>query len=334
MTYMSLFSIPALSKLQASVLSVPHSSTLHLSVRSVSPRARDEALTIKEARTAAGGVGQGGAKSAIIFKRAIVAGVETASGAISAQDVEETVPSLPAQPPLANQRSPKRPFKPALKLDFWRDNLPKIYSPSRCRSVLSQLTEGVRVGRLPADSAITSHNWPSAMKFRDQVNKIIEEDLLAGRLFGPFIKSPFNHFIVSPLGAFPKRASTKVRLIHDLSFPLEGSVNALIDPEQLRLTYPSVDDAAAICRSMGLAPPYLAKLDLENAFKHIFVHPDDWHLLGFTWPDAAGRNRFYFSKVLNFGLRSSPFLFDVFASALAEFMSVGGGHGSHRPLCR
>ena len=315
-----------LSNLVVNVHDVLLLSTPLQNVLLISPRARDEALT-REARTAAGGGGQDGARYAITTKRAIVAGEVTVSDAISAPGAVGTTPSPPAPPPHVNQQSQKRLFNPALKLEFWRQNLPRIYSPSRCRSVLSQLCDGVKVGRLPATNTIISHNWPSAIKYRDQVNNIIKEDLLAGRLFGPFSNPPFNHFIISPLGAFPKRASTKVRLIHDLSFPVEGSVNALIDPENFRLTYPSVDDAAAICRSMGTGPPYLAKLDLENAFKHIFVHPDDWHLLGFAWPDSAGRNRFYFSKVLNFGLRSSPFLFDVFASALQEFMSEGGVPG-------
>ena len=68
----------------------------------------------------------------------------------------------------------------------------------------------------------------------------------------------------------------------------------------------------------------MAKLNLENAFKHIFGSPDDWHMLRFMRPDSRGMNQFYFSKVLTFGLRSSPFLFDQFASALLEFMHKAG----------
>ena len=238
-----------------------------------------------------------------------------------------TAPNPPAQLPVANQLLQSRPFQPALNATFWAKNLPLIYTPARCRSVLSQLNEGVRVGRQAASRVIISHNWPSALKFRDQVSKIISDDLEAGRLHGPFTHPPFDHFIISPLGAFPKRASSKVRLIHDLSFPVEGSVNGAIDPDKFRLSYSSVEEAAGICRSMGPDPPFMAKLDLENAFKHVYIHPEDWHLMGFSWPDKAGRTEFYFSKVLNFGLRSSPFLFDIFASALSEFMSMGGVTG-------
>ena len=109
-------------------------------------------------------------------------------------------------------------------------------------------------------------------------------------------------------------------MIHDLSYPLKGSVNSLISKEDFSLAYASVEDAVRLCRQLGPDPVYMAKLDLENAFKHVLVNKQDWHLLGFSWPDTCGRTQFYFSKVLNFGLRSAPFLFDLFADALLEFM--------------
>ena len=329
MTYTSRSSTQARLNPRVNVVSVrlqitlPQSATLNLRARAVAP-------PLGGAWVAAGGGGRGGAKSAITIRQETVTGGEIVSDAISASDVVQTIPNRPVGTPAAKLPSPEalgRQFKPALNVGYWSNNLPHIYSSARCRSVLSQLTTGVRVGRSAATSAIISHNWPSAITYRDQVSKIIREDLAAGRLHGPFIHPPYQHFIISPLGAFPKRNSTKIRLIHDLSFPVEGSVNSLIDPDDCRLSYSSVDDAVAICRSMAPDPPFMAKLDLENAFKHVFVHPEDWHLLGFSWPNSAGQTRYYFSKVLNFGLRSSPYLFDIFAQALAEFMSRGGVPG-------
>ena len=178
----------------------------------------------------------------------------------------------------------------------------------------------MRIGRPPADTQIVSANWPSAMEHREQVSKIISDDLSAGRLLGPFEAPPFDNFIVSPLGAFKKRGSNKIRLIHDLSFPSKGSVNSLINKEDFSLAYASVDDAVRICKSLGPGPVYMAKLDLENAFKHVLVDRRDWHMLGFSWPDSNGRTQYFFSKVLNFGLRSAPFLFDMFAEPLLGFM--------------
>ena len=47
-------------------------------------------------------------------------------------------------------------------------------------------------------------------------------------------------------------------------------------------------------------------------------------LWGFLGLMGGGSTQFYFSKVLSFGLRSAPALFDVFASALLQFMIYSG----------
>ena len=72
----------------------------------------------------------------------------------------------------------------------------------------------------------------------------------------------------------------------------------------------------------------MSKLDLQDAFKFIPIHSHDWHLMGFSWPDRGGSTCYYFSKVLSFGLRSAPALFDVFASALLQFMFAEGAPDS------
>jgi hypothetical protein len=125
---------------------------------------------------------------------------------------------------------------------------------------------------------------------------------------------------VSPLGAFIKKRSTKIRVIHDLSYPAYSSVNALIDPDSYSLQYSSIDDAAKMLQTEPDSLMFFAKLDLQDAFKFITVNHLDWHLLGFTWHDAAGCLQYYFSRVLNFGLRSAPALFDYFAKPLFQIM--------------
>lgn len=196
-----------------------------------------------------------------------------------------------------------------------------VYESEFASNLLRQLQHGVRVGRPPADSIVNSPNWPSASFYSEKVSEVIEKDLSCGRLAGPFSVSPFENFIVSPLGAFPKKNSTKIRVIHDLSYPVRGSVNSQISKADFSLTYTGVDEAVDILRGMGPGPVYMSKVDLEDAFKFIYVNPQDWHLLGFAWPNrVTGLSEYYFSKVLNFGLRSSPALFDRFASCIVDFV--------------
>jgi len=53
------------------------------------------------------------------------------------------------------------------------------------------------------------------------------------------------------------------------------------------------------------------KVDIRNAFRLCPVAPSDWHLLGIKW-----NGLFYHEKVLPFGLRSSPCIFNKFATSL------------------
>ena len=235
----------------------------------------------------------------------------SSAGALMGPSPANPAPARPEQPRLLNH-------------SYWHHMLFLVYDAPQANKVLSMLTDGVRIGRPRASQAIVSPNWPSAREHGAKVSEVLAVDLELGRLHGPFSSPPYQAYIVSPLGAFKKRDSEKIRLIHDLSYPAQGSVNSLIDPTEFSLKYASVDDAVAFCNSFTSAPPFLAKLDLQDAFKFIYINPEDWHLMGFSWPDGEGSTQYYFSKVLSFGLRSAPALFDVFAAALLQFMTHNG----------
>ena len=55
----------------------------------------------------------------------------------------------------------------------------------------------------------------------------------------------------------------------------------------------------------------LAKIDIENAFRNVPVHPHDRHLLGLVWD-----GKLYIDTVLPFGLRSAPKIFNAIADGL------------------
>jgi len=50
------------------------------------------------------------------------------------------------------------------------------------------------------------------------------------------------------------------------------------------------------------------KRDFENAFRHIPLSPEDSPLLGLEW-----QGRYYSEHFLPFGLRTAPYLFNLFA---------------------
>ena len=102
-----------------------------------------------------------------------------------------------------------------------------------------------------------------------------------------------------------------------ISYPKSSSVNSAIDPDDFSLKYTSVDNAVKACRAFD--HPYLASVDLKDAYKAIGICVSDWHLMGFKWV-ISGVDQYFFSKVLSFGLHSAPALFDRFASILELFI--------------
>ena len=63
----------------------------------------------------------------------------------------------------------------------------------------------------------------------------------------------------------------------------------------------------------------MAKFDLKAAYWNVPVHPDDWMLLGMMW-----KGQLYVDKVLQFGLRSAPKIFNTLADALAYMIRERG----------
>jgi hypothetical protein len=100
------------------------------------------------------------------------------------------------------------------------------------------------------------------------------------------------------------------RRIHDLSYPRDLSVNDNIPEPWATLEYTTFDEAINALLLVGKGA-ILVKRDLSDAFRHIPIAESDQWLLGFFW-----NGFFYIDRFLPFGLRTAPFLFDLFAKAL------------------
>ena len=148
------------------------------------------------------------------------------------------------------------------------------------------------------------------------MSEIVDANLLdevkQGHTVAPFTSPPFDNFQILPLGLVPKKNSSKWRTIFHLSYPKSSdhSVNASISAEEYSLQYVRIDDAIRILLKLGLNS-FMAKTAVKSAFRNIPVHPDDWELLGMEW-----RGLYFFDRVLPFGLRSAPYIFNVLSNAL------------------
>ena len=181
---------------------------------------------------------------------------------------------------------------------------------------------GFRSGfRIGFNNSITSlkssnRNHPSAYEHPQVVSNHFETERFAQRLVIPPLTTPTH---ISPLALVPKSGQPgKFRLITDLSSPHDHSINDGVDPKLCSLKYAGIDQAILFLRQLGPGA-LLAKIDLQNAYRAVPVHPLDQHLTGIKWNDTVYRD-----TALPFGLRSAPKIFTAVADALAWAMLVNG----------
>ncbi|KAJ8259625.1 hypothetical protein GJAV_G00171580 [Gymnothorax javanicus] len=188
--------------------------------------------------------------------------------------------------------------------------------PNRCfvNYLITGLVQGFLAGLcwLPTTTHVCK-NLQTAVKEPKVVDELLEKETKKGFMIGPFSKSPFSLFRVSPIGVATRKYSGKKRLIIDLSAPHNGpvpSINSLIPLAPFSLFYATVDNAIQMIKSAGQGA-WLGKADITDAFKVMPLHPSQWHLFGVKW-----RSKLYFAVKLTFGCRSSPRIFDTLSEAL------------------
>ena len=143
----------------------------------------------------------------------------------------------------------------------------------------------------------------------------LDKEAKLGRIAGPFTQPPLEDMVFSPLGLQPKKAPGQFRVIHHLSFPKGRSVNDGIPFDLATVKYASVGQA--IRHIVNTGPKcYLAKTDIQSAFRIVPVNPSDYHLLGFQW-----RDKYYYDRCLPMGCSSSCAIFEKFSTSLEWIIS-------------
>ena len=210
-----------------------------------------------------------------------------------------------------------------LKFKAWEAALCLHPDKAFGRLLTEGLREGFRIGfdrRRPLKPAL--QNMQSAHDHPEAIDDYLAKECSLGRMLGPFTMddlAALPQYQINRVGVIPKGHGTgKWRLITDLSFPPERSVNDGIDPVLCSLSYPSVEQVSEIAARLGRGA-LLAKMDIESAYRLIPVHPQDRPLQAMQW-----RERVYIDPMLPFGLRSAPKLFNAVADALEWYVRQQG----------
>ncbi len=217
-------------------------------------------------------------------------------------------------------------FQPPPLTSHPGDNMPACpVSPSRFDSLLDGFprreyvvhgfSHGFQSHFQGPDTGLQSRNSHAALANPDAVDTKLGAELTSRRVAGPFDQPPFDNFKCSPLSIREKSTPGQYRLLHNLSYPYdERSVNHNIPSHHTTVQYSRIQDAIAIVQDLGPGC-YMAKSDIQHAFRIVPLHPSQYHLMGFKW-----RESYYYDKFLAMGLAESCRIFETISDALLHIL--------------
>ena len=137
----------------------------------------------------------------------------------------------------------------------------------------------------------------------------LDKEKALGSIAGPYKNPLLSSMVFSPLGLVPKKEPGDFRLIHDLGYPKENSVNSHIAPEFSSVSFEMRDDCIRIMLELGKGC-LEDKADVNDAFRIIPISPIDYRLLGFKF-----KEQFYFDMCLRMGCSASCQTFESLSQA-------------------
>ena len=184
----------------------------------------------------------------------------------------------------------------------WDKELVSHPDQERASYLLNGLRNGFRIGYNYKDNTCQPRrkNMPSADLHHQIVEEYLSKECSTGKIVGPLPLQEFPFVQISPFGVIPKFTPGKWRLILDLSSPHGKTVNDGIDKRLCSLTYTKVDEVVNYVLQKGRGM-WLAKIDIQEAYRIVPVHPQDRLLLGMMWD-----GQLYADTALPFGLRLAP----------------------------
>ena len=116
-------------------------------------------------------------------------------------------------------------------------------------------------------------------------------ELDAGRVAGPFDTLPLPNSRILPLSVREKDTPNEFCLLHNLSAPYdERSVNYNISQEDATVHYEGIKEAIQYMQKLGKGC-FMAKSDIQSAFRLVPLPPSEWHLMGFMW-----KGKYYYDE--------------------------------------
>ena len=211
------------------------------------------------------------------------------------------------------------PVKSQLNVEEWQQILVNYWD--------KQLIHLIQFG-FPLDfnraSTLThgDENHSSANDHPINIQIYLQEEIEHGAIIGPYECSPIPNCHISPFMTREKPNAPNRRVIINLSWPKENSVNAGVDKNsylgsEFSLTFPTIDDITSELVKLGPGC-HIYKVDISRAFRHLKIDPLDYDLLGLRW-DAT-----FIDTCLPFGSRHGSQNFQRISDAVRYALRCQG----------
>ena len=228
---------------------------------------------------------------------------------------------------LPNCMSARVPLVTGVNVQAWRD----LADGSPQEDELIDFIEfGFPLGyNGPASHTLTPENHKSALDYPTHITEFICQEREHAALF-PSMEGPiflqWQH--TSPMMTRPKADPQKRRIITDLSFPQEASVNAYIKKNcsmgrNQDHSLPTVQAVVDEIKRVGPAAT-LFTVDVHRVYKNFRACPLDWPLLNLVWPDEEGNQVHYLDITMPFGSKLSSLYFQRAANFIIRVLHTKG----------
>ena len=199
------------------------------------------------------------------------------------------------------------------------------YDPEALAGVISGLNDGWRLGvTIPPPSRPWAQSFMSD-EGRARITAHFDKETDEKRMLGPFTTPPsgeWSRSVAFPVAEVDKPDGSH-RTTYNMSYDWERSVNAGIPPEAGRTKYPTFEEVAQAILEIGLDDVYFALYDIQNAFRNIRVHPDDWIYLVVAWQITRdGPRQWRIDLALPFGVTVGPKIFNDFGDCLEYILRL------------
>lgn len=139
------------------------------------------------------------------------------------------------------------------------------------QELLQFIKYGFPLGYLgPPSNSTNTPNHTSALSHELDVDKFLTKEIELGGIIGPMHQYPFSQWLhLSPLMTRAKKGSTNRRVITDMTFPNEKSVNAfiiknMVNGTQRQHALPTVDEFVEQLGALGPGS-YMSSTDVSRA---------------------------------------------------------------------